>query len=211
MENKYIFFDFNGTILNDVDLCINILNEMLTLKKLKTVSKEEYLEIFTFPIKEYYKNAGFDFSEYSFEELANYFIEKYQAASYECSLYPYLKEILVSLRKKGYHLVVLSASEINNLMLQLNKFELTSYFDDILGTSDIYAKSKEEIAYNYVNKHHLNAKDLIFIGDTLHDFEISKKLNGKAILVDFGHQSHYKLKSSGAKIISSFLELENIL
>ena len=26
---KTIFFDFNGTIINDVDLCLNILNEML--------------------------------------------------------------------------------------------------------------------------------------------------------------------------------------
>ena len=29
---KYVFFDFNGTILNDVDLCLNLLNQIF-LKK----------------------------------------------------------------------------------------------------------------------------------------------------------------------------------
>lgn len=26
---KYIFFDFNGTLLNDVDLCLELLNGLL--------------------------------------------------------------------------------------------------------------------------------------------------------------------------------------
>ena len=32
MENKmikHVFFDFNGTIINDLDLCFNLLNEFL--------------------------------------------------------------------------------------------------------------------------------------------------------------------------------------
>ena len=39
---KYVFFDFNGTILDDVDLCLNLLNEMLSLKGHNPVSKERY-------------------------------------------------------------------------------------------------------------------------------------------------------------------------
>ena len=27
---KHIFFDFNGTIINDIDLCLDLLNQILT-------------------------------------------------------------------------------------------------------------------------------------------------------------------------------------
>ena len=42
---KCIFLDFNVTVLDDVDLCLNLLNEMLALKGVKTVSMEEYKEL----------------------------------------------------------------------------------------------------------------------------------------------------------------------
>ena len=64
---KYVFFDFNGTILNDVDLCLNLLNQILAKQGHKSISLEEYKNIFTFPIKRYYELAGIDFSKDSFE------------------------------------------------------------------------------------------------------------------------------------------------
>ena len=33
----YIIWDFNGTLINDVDLCFNILNTMLSNRNIKTV------------------------------------------------------------------------------------------------------------------------------------------------------------------------------
>ena len=69
--NKYIFLDFNGTVLDDVDLCLSLLNEMLYEKENKTVDIDEYKHVFGFPIIKYYIAAGFDFSKYTFEELAN--------------------------------------------------------------------------------------------------------------------------------------------
>ena len=52
-----ILFDFNGTIVDDLDLCLNLLNTMLSMCNHKKVSKEKYFEIFTFPVIEYYKKA----------------------------------------------------------------------------------------------------------------------------------------------------------
>ena len=39
---KHIFFDFNGTIINDVDLCLDLLNQILNKQNKKTLSMEEY-------------------------------------------------------------------------------------------------------------------------------------------------------------------------
>lgn len=211
MKYKNIIFDFNGTILNDVDLCIDLLNEMLAMKNHNKVSKERYFDIFTFPIIEYYKKAGFDFKNYTFEDLASYFIIKYQPASYHCSLYEGLISLFETLNKKGINLYILSASQRSNLLDQVNHFKIREYFIDVLGIDDIYAKSKADIALNYFQKHHINPSETLFIGDTLHDYEVAKKLNADCYLMSLGHQSKKILNQADTKIFDSYLELKDYL
>lgn len=211
MRFKYIFFDFNGTILDDVDLCLNLLNEMLESKNLAKVSKERYLEIFTFPVIDYYKKAGFTFDGYSFEELASYFIKKYQPASLKCQIYDGLLDLLEYLKEQGYNLIVLSASRIDNLKEQLDYLNLTSYFKDILGTSDIYAKTKLGVLLDYLNSNKIDPSTCLFIGDTLHDYEIAKKVNSVSYLVDFGHQSKQRLLEVTDNVFDSYQEIRGRL
>ena len=59
---KYIFLDFNGTIINDVQLCLDLLNEILRSQGKRELNIEEYKNVFTFPVKKYYEAAGVDFS-----------------------------------------------------------------------------------------------------------------------------------------------------
>ena len=42
---KYIFFDFNGTIIDDIDLCLDLLNEILRKQNKPLVGKKKYKEI----------------------------------------------------------------------------------------------------------------------------------------------------------------------
>lgn len=203
---KTIFFDFNGTIINDVDLCLNILNEMLKENGLEPITLERYREIFTFPIKKYYESAGFDFKKKTFEALSDDFIKLYQKASLECPLYDNVRESLLKLKNNGYRLVCLSASQIDNLTEQLVHFNIAQYFDAILGISNIYAASKVEIGKKYLEEHKINPIDAIMIGDTLHDKEVCDSMGIKCVLFDKGHQSHRVLESAGVQIISSYNE-----
>ena len=211
MKYKNIVFDFNGTIINDVDLCINLLNEMLVMKNHQEVRREDYFDIFTFPIIEYYKKAGFDFVGYTFEELANYFINKYQTASYEVNLYDNVIDLFRLLRNKGINLYILSASQKENLMKQVIHFNIDKYFNDVLGIDNIYAKSKLDIAKAYFIEHDINSKDTLFIGDTLHDYEVSKELGCDCILMSLGHQSKKVLSKSNNMILDSYKELIDYL
>ena len=43
MKYKYIIFDFNGTIIDDVQLCLDLLNEILKLEELPLVDMEKYI------------------------------------------------------------------------------------------------------------------------------------------------------------------------
>lgn len=198
---KYIFLDFNGTIIDDVQLCLDLLNEILKKQNKPLVSLEHYKEIFTFPVRKYYETAGVDFQMESFDSLANWFISTYQPLSMKCDLFPGSKEAFQKLKEKGYHLVILSASEKNNLLEQCQSFGIVPYFDAILGIDNICAESKVQIALNYMKEKNISGEDILFVGDTLHDLEVANAMGAKCMLVSCGHQSKNVLSRGNVPII----------
>ncbi len=189
---KYIFWDFNGTILDDAKLCYDILNEMLIEVDRPTVTFEKYLMVFDFPVKDYYAKV-YDLNKTSFNTLAKRFIELYQPRSLHAPLHENIVDVVKVFKKRGYKNIVLSASEINNLKAQLKHFEIDRLFDDILGTSNIDAKGKIEVAKAYIKNNDIKGENSVMIGDTLHDAEIAKILGVRPILFTKGHQHPSRL------------------
>ena len=73
---ELILWDWNGTLLDDVDLCVDALNRLLAgFGYPQRYDHERYRAIFGFPIEEYYVRAGFDFTKHSFAELAEKYME----------------------------------------------------------------------------------------------------------------------------------------
>ena len=64
-----IIWDWNGTLLDDVDICIDIINELLSIRNQQPLTRSRYREIFTFPVKDYYSKAGFDFTQEPFDKI----------------------------------------------------------------------------------------------------------------------------------------------
>ena len=64
MKNaKHIIWDWNGTLLDDKWLCVESINQALQKRNLPELSDDRYMEVFTFPVQEYYKAVGFDFDK----------------------------------------------------------------------------------------------------------------------------------------------------
>ncbi len=204
---KYIFWDFNGTILDDAYLCYEILNKMLVEVDRPTVTFEEYLMIFDFPVRDYYAKV-YDLEKTSFDVLAKRFIELYQPASLNAPLHKNIVEVVNYYKAKGYKNIVLSASEINNLISQLKHFKIYDLFDDVLGTSNIHAKGKVEVAQKYILEYHIQGENSMMIGDTLHDAEIAKILGVRPILFTKGHQHPNRLKAY--ETIDDLLQLKSL-
>ena len=206
--NKYIFLDFNGTVLDDVDLCLNLLNEMLYAKENKTVDMNEYKHVFDFPIIKYYIAAGFDFTKYTFEELANYFIVEYGKRNItESKIYDDFEEFALAVRKLGYKVVICSASQKEMLLQQLKYFGIYHLFDDVIGLDNHYAASKLELAKEYVANQQIDLANSYFIGDTTHDNEVGEACGLKVILIDRGHQAEDVLTKVNPLVMHSFTDV----
>lgn len=196
---KYVIWDWNGTLFNDVNICIKSMNNILEKYKLPLIkSEDDYRSKFSFPVINFYKRVGFDFDKAPFEQVAKEFIADYQKNSLQCKLNEGVENVLLSLKEKGYKQIILSASKKINLEQQVNQFGIRPYFDDVLGLSDIYAESKIDIIKNWIEEKAIdtsvdNASDgssdkLMVIGDSYHDLEVAKAIDATCVLYTKGHQ-----------------------
>lgn len=208
---KHVFFDFNGTLINDVDLCLELLNGLLASQGKPSIDLNRYKEVFKFPIKDYYLDAGIDFSIESFESMAVRFIEEYQPKSLLCGLFEGVVDTIKGLREKGIKTYILSASERNNLIEQCKHYNIIDCFDEILGIDNIHAGSKIDIALDFINKANIDRDEAIFIGDTLHDYEVACAMGVSCALVSCGHQSMDILSKAGVPIIDSVKDIEKVV
>ena len=210
--NRYthIIWDWNGTLLDDVDWSMETINTMLKkrgLHALETV--EAYHGAFGFPVIDYYRRVGLDFEKEPFEKLAAEYVEAYYSSMDYVSLYPDAEAALARFRDEGLRQVILSASELKYLIAQVKPFGICAYFDEILGATDIYAAGKTSLGVDYIRR--ARPAKALLIGDTAHDMEVARALGADCVLVAGGHQGKTALASSGARVAERLGDVFSLL
>ncbi len=212
MENKtyaHIIWDWNGTLLNDLNLCLEIINNLLIKNRLPSVSLANYLEIFGFPVRDYYQNIGFDFDKESFEDISTEFITAYEKGRPTCLLMPGTRETLEHLSSTGYTQSILSASKQTYLNDAVLDYRIKEYFISINGLDNHHAAGKFDLAKEFMKAQDLIPNSVLLVGDTLHDAEIAASLEVDCWLIPNGHQSRQRLESAGVPILDSLSNLAN--
>jgi phosphoglycolate phosphatase len=205
-----IIWDWNGTLLNDVEICIRSMNVVLEKRKLTLLNIESYREVFTFPVKDYYGELGFDFEKEAFEIPAMEFIDEFTRNLPLAPLHEHAPLVLEYFKSKGYRQFVLSAMEQDALLKSVSMKGILEFFTEVKGIHDHYARGKEHIAHALIDDHKMDISRTLLIGDTLHDMEVAKITGIHCILVSSGHQSPHRIEVPGIHILNDLNELENL-
>jgi len=201
----HCIWDFNGTILDDVETGILSVNTMLGARGLRTIeSKEEYRELFHFPVIDYYRSLGFDFEKEPYDKLAIEWVALYLHHVKNARIYSDVVETLSHFRALGIRQTILSATERKMLLEQVESLGLVEYFDEILGMDDIHAGSKLSLAVKWRERH--PSAHAMFVGDTDHDVSTAKAMAADCFLIAAGHQSLAHLQTMGVPVFSSLTE-----
>lgn len=209
----HVVWDWNGTLLDDRDCCVEVLNRLLGEYGLPAVDGiSGYQAVFRFPIIDYYADLGFDTSpEGNFAAAAHRYLELYSAASTRCGLHEGAIDVLRTLHDAGIGQVVISASEQQNLLAQLRPFELDRWLDGAHGIEDIYAASKEAVARRWLAEARADPSEVWFVGDSEHDFEIADALGARCVLFSGGHHAHAHLASLGAPVVDDLHAIVDLI
>ncbi len=198
-----ILWDWNGTLLDDINHCIKCMNILLKKRSYEPLSKDKYLSVFTFPVKEYYARLGFDFSKEPFEIPAEEFIVHYSEGLQHVPLFDDAATSLAFFKKLKLKQYIVSAMQQESLLQSVDDKAISGYFEKISGIKDNLAFGKNGIARKLIETEGIIAKNTLFIGDTLHDAEVAAEMGINCVLISQGHQESQVLKQTGNPVFSS--------
>lgn len=206
----YCIWDYNGTILDDVELGIDTINELMRIHGIgRELDRKSYRECFGFPVINYYRALGFDFDKTPYDEIANEWVDIYLSNFDKAKIFDDAVPTLEFFKARGVKQSVLSASERNLLVSQINGLGIADYFEELMGIDNIYGASKLMLAKSWRERH--SNEKVLFIGDTLHDIETAKLLCADCFIVCAGHQSREIFKDCDATVVSSLTELCEVI
>jgi phosphoglycolate phosphatase len=209
---RHIVWDWNGTLLDDVDFCIRVVNEVGARRGIPSVARERYREVFTFPVIEYYQALGFDFDKEPFAIPAQEWVDGYTAGVLsEARLHEGAADVLAALAEAGFAQSILSAHHQELLEHAVQHFGITRYVDPILGLDDHYAESKLQLGKAWLDSAGIDRDSVIMVGDTLHDHEVADALGVACLLVAHGHQSEGQLARAGVPVVRDLGEVREYL
>ncbi len=200
---EHVIWDWNGTLLDDSELCVEIMNGMLDRRGMPTLTLEAYRAAFTFPVREYYERLGFDFSVEPFEQLGIEFIDNYESRRHESRLQSDALRLLEHARSLGKAQSILSAYTHDTLVELIESHDLSHFFDHTVGLDNIYAGSKIETGLRLMDSLAHDRDKVLLVGDTLHDVEVAEEMGIRCILIAHGHQSRERLEASGVPVLET--------
>ncbi|MDD6251617.1 MAG: HAD hydrolase-like protein [Oscillospiraceae bacterium] len=209
-EYKTIVWDFNGTLIDDVNAALSSVNDILRRRNQPAIDLKKYKWAVDSPISKFYDRiflpGTVDLKKDCYE-----FDEGYER---HLKTNPIMDGALETVRYFSEHnktQVVISASQIDKVRKRLNDISLSEYFSEVLARKDLMATDKLYLAEGYFKENGINPEETVVIGDCVADFQMAEALSCDCVLTTKGHQGRDEFKATTAIVIDSLLELKNIV
>jgi phosphoglycolate phosphatase len=208
---KHIVWDWNGTLLDDAWLCVEIINELLHKRGLPILTRERYQEVFGFPLKDYCRRLGFNLEKESFEQISDEFVSLYEQRRLECQLQPNAVEIFTAVQQARRQQSILSAYQQQALEKMVKYFHLEGFFTQVLGVDNCYGDGKIERGRRWLRELPCTADEIVLIGDLVHDSDVAASLGIDCILIPSGHQNGDRLVRERVVVVEKLIDVLGVV
>lgn len=202
--HRYLIWDWNGTLLDDVSAAVGALNRMLVKRGAKPISAGHYRHRFGFPVRPFYAELGVNLEKWDWDEICEDF-HRFVAEEPQ-NLRQDARAALELAAKLGFRQCVLSALRQDKLDAAIDENGLRPFFDHVYGVDNLDGASKLQRGRELMDTLGGDAESVVFIGDTLHDAEVARELGGSCVLVACGHQERERLLAAGCPVANSLPE-----
>lgn len=211
-KSKYqcVVWDWNGTIVDDVNAALQSVNDMLIKRNLPVITLEQYRSYLDTPISKFYEHI-FDLNEITFDIIQSEFNYGYNKYIEENPLNAGSIDIMQQLKDSGVYQVIVSSSHQNIVDKGAEKLDIARYMNCISGSDDNVVGSKVQRAIGIISRYTIDYSKVVVIGDTLHDCQLANEIGADCILLSTGHQRKEDLQTTGKPVIDNLLQLNNYL
>lgn len=206
MRYRHFIWDWNGTLVDDLGITLDITNSLLGSLGKQPISADWHRDVFELPIIHYYRTIGVSVDEESLHRLDKTFHDAYEAGCAHLGLFHDVAPALKRLHLANASHSILSALPGDILSAHVKHFGIQDYFRSVLGREGKLAGSKVDAGRRLMTSLGLSRQETLIIGDTIYDHEVAVALGCDCALVSRGHQSARRLEAVNPHIVASTIE-----
>jgi len=185
---KVIIFDFDGTLADTIDILLSITNRLSAEFGFKSATKEELAQLSNLTSWELLKYSGI--SIFKFPLLIRKLKAELRSEIPTIKLFPGIKEVLLELKKLGFQLGIITSNSRENVLASLENKGLQDTFTFIYSGSTF---GKHKVINKWLKKEHINAEEVVYVGDEIRDIDAARKTGIKVVAVGWGFNSQEAL------------------
>ncbi len=195
--NKFLLFDFDGTVANSIETFLRLGNEMATKHNKPSITMEQFQLLSQLSMKERCRQIGIPL--YKIPEFTIEILKQFRLHLMNVPPVDHMFSTLTKLHQDGYRMAILSSnSEVNiRAWLEVQKF---TFFDEVIASPGLFGKSRSITSFMKRNK--LRHEDVVYIGDEVRDIEACKKSRIPIIAVTWGLDAHAYLLQANPEYIA---------
>lgn len=197
---RHVIWDFNGTLLRDVELALSIDNELLRRMGMEPITLEIYRTFMRNPVDLFYRDLGVDLEKHDFAWINATFLERFDREVLSAGLMPGTLEALGAVQAAGYTQSILSSSYEPTLLRQARELGLMPYMQAVTGLLNNLGGTKEERGLHQLAALGVAAEEAVLVGDMITDAFVASHMGCRCILVAGGHNSERRLRQCGMPV-----------
>jgi phosphoglycolate phosphatase-like HAD superfamily hydrolase len=207
-QPTHIVWDWNGTLLHDIDAVIAATNASFAELGLPPITLERYRDLYCVPIPHFYRRMmGRLPTDSEWEVLDAVFHRHYLALAQDVGLAAGARQLLVDWQAAGLTQSLCSLAPHEDLIPLVRTHGIEHHFLRVDGRREqnIVGKAEQMVR-------HLAALDgvapdhVVVIGDTLDDALAAAHAGARAVLYTGGSHSRASLRAAGAPVVDTLEE-----
>lgn len=188
---KYIVFDFDGTLVDTIDMAINIFNKIAHEYNLKQIEEEDRIALTTQKPKDLMKI--YEVTQLKVVLLLLRIRKEMGKNLSDLKIVGDIKETLLGLKQSGFRLGILTSNSKNNVGIFLENNGMSDIIDFIYSGKNLFGKDK--VMKSMLEQEKISKDEIIYVGDEMRDIEASKKVGIPVIAVSWGLNKREALES----------------
>ncbi|MBX7265104.1 HAD family hydrolase [Micromonospora sp. Llam7] len=201
----HLVWDWNGTLLNDLDLVVACTNAVFASEGGPTVTADEHRVRFRRPIADYYAEVlGRAVDDEAFGRLDKIFHDAYRLGLTTCAL---AHDALDAMAAWPGSQSLLSMWFHDELVPAVRTYGLTGRFARVDGLrAQVGGDRKAESLARHLDELGVDGGSVVLIGDSVDDADAALSVGGRAVLYAGGFTARARLRSSGHPVADTLTE-----
>lgn len=186
---ELLVFDWDGTLMDSAAAIVASIQASCRDLGLPVPSRDRAAHVIGLGLKDALSYAVPELPPQDYGKLAERYRHHYLARDPDIEMFPGMRELLASLKDRGYLLAVATGKSRAGLDRVLEAQQLRPYFDSSRCADETHPKPHPAMLQELMQELATEPEETLMIGDTAHDLQMALSAGVPALAVSYGaHQ-----------------------